>query len=158
MVLINWIDIIKAFSYFGFFILGLISSSTIFIPFPIPIYFPIVFSEKLGLNPIISAFFAALGSSFGETTSYFIGKGITITLLKKEEKKYKKYVKIFEKYGDVLIFLFASLPLPFDTIGIISGFLKYDIKKFLIFTFVGKLVKMLIIVYLGEIALQYIGW
>ncbi|MEM5820777.1 MAG: VTT domain-containing protein [Candidatus Aenigmatarchaeota archaeon] len=156
MFYIDFLEIIKTLSYLGFFISGLISSSTIFIP--IPLYGMIIFAEKLGINPILAAISAALGSSIGELTSYFIGMGIKETVLKREGKKYKKWLEYFKRFGEFSILLFAALPLPFDFIGILAGFLKYDIKKFVIFTFIGKLIKMLLIVYLGEIALQYLGW
>ncbi|MEM5830209.1 MAG: VTT domain-containing protein [Candidatus Aenigmatarchaeota archaeon] len=156
MFYIDFLEIIKTLSYLGFFISGLISSSTIFIP--IPLYGMIIFAEKLGINPILAAISAALGSSIGELTSYFIGMSIKETVLKREGKKYKKWLEYFKRFGEFSILLFAALPLPFDFIGILAGFLKYDIKKFVIFTFIGKLIKMLLIVYLGEIALQYLGW
>ncbi|MFH7903523.1 MAG: VTT domain-containing protein [Candidatus Aenigmatarchaeota archaeon] len=156
MLFLNFFEIIKNLSYLGFFVAGLISSSTIFIP--LPLYGIIVVAEKFGLNPILAAISAALGSSVGETTSYFVGMGIKETVLKKEGKKYKKWLNYFKRFGEFSILIFAALPLPFDIIGVLAGFLKYDIKKFIVFTFIGKLIKMLLIVYLGEFALQYLGW
>jgi len=154
MLGIDFIPLIKQLSYFGFFLVGLISSSTLFIPFPI--YSILIFSGSMGLNPIIAAIFTAAGSTLGEIIGFLVGRGSSNLFLKKEGKKYKKYVNFFKKFGGIAIFLFAALPLPFDIIGIISGFLKYDMKKFLLFTFLGKLIKMLIVAISGEIVLHYI--
>ncbi|MEM0324451.1 MAG: VTT domain-containing protein [Candidatus Aenigmatarchaeota archaeon] len=151
-------ELIKDLSYLGFFVAGLISSSTIF--FPIPFYFLIAISPKLGLNPYIAALFSAAGATLGELTSYFVGQGISSYAWNKlkENKTYKRMIRLFEKYGSRILIVFSFSPLPFDFIGIMCGFLKYDLKKFLIITFIGKLFKMLLIAYFGEIALHYIGW
>ncbi|MEM5843229.1 MAG: VTT domain-containing protein [Candidatus Aenigmatarchaeota archaeon] len=150
--------LIETFSYFGFFLSGLISSSTIF--FPVPIYFVIAFADKFGFNPIIVALLTALGASIGEITSYLVGAGTSFYAWKKirKSKNYKIAVNFFKKYGGLAIILFAITPLPFDVIGILCGFLRYDIKKFLIITFIGKLIQMFIIILLGEVAINYLGW
>jgi len=154
MLGLDFITLIKSFSYFGFFLSGLISSSTLFIPFPI--YSILIFSEKMGLNPIIAAIFTAAGATLGEFTGFLVGIGSSSIVFKKEKREYKKYVELFKKFGGITIFLFAALPLPFDVIGIISGFLKYDVKKFLLLTFLGKLIKMLTIAISGGIIINYI--
>lgn len=150
--------LVKNLSYLGFFLSGLISSSTIFVP--LPFYFIILLAPKFGLNSIVAAIFAAIGASIGEVTSYFIGQGISFYSWKKikRNKTYKKMIKLFGKFGSGILFFFAISPLPFDVLGITCGFLRYDLKKFLIITFFGKMIKMLIIVYFGEIALNYLGW
>lgn len=139
--------LIKTFSYFGFFLLGLISSSTVI--FPLPIYGIVAISVHFGYNPFLVALSTAIGLTLGELTGYLVGYGsykLAEKKLKKSEK-YKKYKKLVEKYGAVTIFLFAFLPMPFDIIGMICGSTKYDIKKFLLITFIGKFLKMLAIVY-----------
>lgn len=141
-----FINIIKIFSYFGFFLIGFISSSTIFLPFPI--YIISTLSIHFGYDPFLVAFFTSLGMSFGELTGYLVGFAGYKTYKKIEKNKYYKKFKIwFKKYGGVTIFIFALLPLPFDIVGIACGISKYSIKKFLLFTFFGKFLKMLLIAY-----------
>ncbi len=142
--MIDFATLIKTLSYFGIFISGFISSSTIFLP--LPLYVIIVFSKELGLNIYLTIFSASLGVTIGEITGYLAGLGIRSL---KEMKKIKKYEKIFRKYGFLSIFLFAALPLPFDIIGMLAGYLKYDLKKFLIAVFFGKLIKITIVAFIG---------
>ncbi|MEM0480597.1 MAG: VTT domain-containing protein [Candidatus Aenigmatarchaeota archaeon] len=147
--------LIKSFSYLGFFLVGLISSSTII--FPLPIYALVSVAPLFGYNPFLVAFFTSLGMTLGELTGYFVGYGSYKLLEKKirKVKEYKKYKKYVEKYGDVVIFLFSLLPLPFDIVGIICGSVKYDIKRFLFFTFLGKFLKILAIIY-GIYSIQHV--
>jgi membrane protein DedA with SNARE-associated domain len=141
-----FINLIKIFSYFGFFLIGFISSSTIFLPFPI--YVISTLSIHFGYNPILVAFLTSLGMSFGELTGYFVGFAGYKAYEKIEKNKYyKKFKGWFKKHGDATIFIFAFLPLPFDIVGIACGMSKYSIKKFLLFTFFGKFLKMLLIAY-----------
>jgi len=143
--------IASIFSYFGLFLIGFISTSTIFLPFPIYIF--TVISEKFGLNPLLVAISTSLGMSFGELTGYFTGYiGYKVSKKKIEKNKfYKKFKNWLKKFGSFAIFLFAFLPLPFDIVGIACGLGKYDVKKFLVFTFVGKFLKMLLILYFFEL-------
>lgn len=151
-------SLIEGFLYFGFFLSGLISSSTIFLPFPI--YFLILLAPKFGLNSIIAAICASIGSALGETTSYFFGYGISRYVFKNLEKnkKYKIFNKIFKKYGIFALFIFASSPIPFDFIGILCGMIKYNFKLFLLIAFIGKLIKMFLVIFIGDIILEYLGW
>jgi membrane protein YqaA with SNARE-associated domain len=141
-----FINLIRIFSYFGLFLIGFISSSTIFLPFPI--YVITTLSIHFGYSPISVAFLTSLGMSFGELTGYFVGFA-GYKVYKKIEKNmyYREFKKWFKRYGDVTIFLFAFLPLPFDIVGIACGMSKYSIKKFLLFIFFGKFFKMLLIAY-----------
>jgi membrane protein YqaA with SNARE-associated domain len=143
--------IVYIFSYFGFFLIGFISTSTIFLPFPIYIF--TVITEKFGFNPLLVALSTSLGMSFGELTGYFTGYiGYKLSRKKIEKNKfYRKFKNWFKKFGDLTIFLFAFLPLPFDVVGISCGLSKYDLKKFLLFTFLGKFLKMLLLLYSFEL-------
>ncbi len=143
--MINISKIIEVLGYFGVFIAGLISSSTIFVP--LPLYVIVAASKQLGLNIYISIILASIGVTIGELTSYFIGFGIR----KIKEFKIKKWEKFFKKYGFLAIFVLALIPFPFfDIIGLLAGYLKYDIKKFLIATFIGKFIKISLIGIFGD--------
>ena len=148
-------QLIVEFSYLGIFAIGVISSSTIFIPFPI--YAIIFFSTSLGLNPLAVGVVAGFGSAIGELTGYFIGLGgTTLAIEKKKSKWIKPIIKYFKKYGFATITVTAFLPFPFDIVGILSGMGEYDIKKFLIGTSIGKIGKCLLITYAGALLLPHV--
>jgi membrane protein YqaA with SNARE-associated domain len=150
-------QLIIEFSYLGIFIISVISSSTIFLPFPI--YVVIFFAPGIGLNPLLVGLVAGIGSAVGELTGYFIGLGGE-KAIEHKEKKQPKLVKFFEnlfkKYGFPVIVITAFIPFPFDIIGILSGLAEYDIKKFFIAVAIGKILKTTLIAYAGFIGLPYI--
>jgi membrane protein YqaA with SNARE-associated domain len=144
----------SAFGYFGILIISFVASASIFLPIPA---FLLVFGFGSILNPLLVGLFAALGAAFGELTSYGIGIGGRKAI----EKKYRKFLK---KYGKwlrnrnffLVVVVFAATPLPYDLIGIIGGIFKYDLKKFLIATFLGKLVMNTVIALAGYYGIRAI--
>lgn len=49
-----------------------------------------------------------------------------------------------QKYGDLTIVVLAFIPNPaFDIVGMMAGAMKIPLYRFLIFCFIGKLLKML---------------
>jgi membrane protein DedA with SNARE-associated domain len=138
---------IKLLGYIGVFLVSVISTSTIFLP--MPLYLIIFASSSLGMNPVLVAFFSGLGMAIGELTGYFIGLGGNLLMIKKHKKGIEKFEKFFKKYGFIAISLAAFLPFPFDIVGISAGIGRYDIKRFLLATFLGKFLKALIFALAG---------
>jgi len=146
--------LILTLGYFGVFLSSLISSSTVFIP--LPIYIPIIsISTQLGFNPILVSLLASLGSAIGEFLSYLIGSGIK-QIEGKRYERLKKLENFFKKFGGISILIFAILPLPFDLVGILAGLSRYDVKRFFIYTIIGKFFKMLLIYYLSFYGIELI--
>lgn len=148
-------SIITIYGILGFFLLTFISSLTIFFLIPT---FSIIFLFSGFLKDPFQVFllgtFSGLGSALGEITGYALGFSGR-ELISKDSERLEKIKKRINKYGVVFIFLFAISPLPFDIIGIISGIIEYDFRKFIIATILGKIVKYLIICYAGFFS---IGW
>lgn len=157
-------QLILQFSYLAVFIVSIISTSTIFVPFPI--YVIIFFAAGLGLHPFMVGVFAGLGSAIGEMFGYLIGIGgryvaeekvvLEKTKKKRTSKFVRKFEKLFKSYGFWVIMITSFLPFPFDFIGILSGASKYDIKKFYIGVSVGKIAKCLLIAYAGYLTIPYV--
>ena len=62
-----------------------------------------------------------------------------------------------ERYGAVVvIFVFSILPLPFDVIGIICGITRYDIRKFMVATTAGKIIKFTLISLAGFYGISWL--
>jgi membrane protein YqaA with SNARE-associated domain len=152
--------IVNSLGYLGAFLIGVITSATLFIPTPA---FIIVFLLAATMNPVLLGFFAGLGSAVGEMSGYLIGFGGEKFLLKKHEKKIRQIERYFEKHGSkLIIFLFSATPLPFDVVGLFCGAVKYPLKTFFLFTLAGKLVKYWAIAFAGFYGmhwlLDFIGW
>ena len=123
----------------GIFLTSFISSASII--FPIPAFVIIPATAALpSMNPFIVTIFAGLGSALGESLGYGLGKGSKKIQEKKYSKQINRYRKMLEK-GNIFIWIiiFAATPLPDDVIGIISGLMDYEFKKFFIATLIGKI-------------------
>lgn len=110
------------------------------------------------LNPWVIILAASWGSAIGELLSYGVGYGGRNVLREKARKWVSRIEKWSERHGTFAIILFiASLPLPLtDFVGLFSGIIAYDMKKFFIATFIGKLIKFTIFVFIFLYGLNWI--
>jgi membrane protein YqaA with SNARE-associated domain len=134
---ISWSEgLIQAFGYAGVFLVSLLSSASIFLPVP---GFLFIIAAAPFLNPWIVGVAAGAGAAIGELTGYALGKGGSRVLSAKDQKWLKRGERWFtEKKGFLVIFLFAATPLPDDVTGILGGMFRYDWKRFLLASFLGK--------------------
>lgn len=136
---------LKNLGYFGVFIINLIGSATIILPVP-----ALLTTVAAGtfLNPILAGIFSAAGSTIGELTGYYTGVGGGGLI--KKDKKIERVEKWMDKYGLWVVFVLAAIPNPlFDMAGIISGASGIPLKKYLIAVFGGKLIKFVLLAYVG---------
>jgi len=138
-------DLIVNYSYFGLFIISLITSLIMFMPIPI---FPFLVLAALFLNPWLAALIVAIGSSIGEIAGYFTGMGTShIFKLKDKVKNNKMLLKVknlLEKKHFYMVALLSLIPLPMNTLGIAAGIIRYKKLKFIIGVFIGKLIRMFV--------------
>ena len=147
-------ELIETLGYLGLFSANLISTSTVI--FPLPGYILIFIFGGI-LNPWFVALFSALGSALGEGVAYGLGRGGGYFFKKKQEKYFLRAKGWFErKKGFAIIVIFAATPLPFDVVGITSGALNYNFKKFLLAAFLGKLIAALILSFGGFYSIKWI--
>lgn len=151
-------DLVINYWYLGVFLIGFLSSFTIFLPTPAFIVVFILAGPQFGLNPILLGIVGGLGAAVGELVGYVIGYGSKELLLKKYKKRLDKLEETFKKYGaSLIIFVFAATPLPFDLIGIFCGAVKYPVKKFFIPLLIGKIVKYLFIAIAGFYGMAWVS-
>lgn len=147
------IGLANTYGLIGVFIIGFLSSFTLFIPSPA---FFVVFLLGSVINPLPLGIAAGLGSAAGELTSYYAGYGVSLAT-KRYKKKFMAVEKMFQKYNaPLIIFVFSATPLPFDVVGIFCGAVRYPLKKFFLATLAGKLVKFTLIAYAGFYGLEAI--
>ena len=131
--------------YIGVFIINLLGSATIILPIP---SFAATIAGGAVLNPILTGIFSAMGSTLGELTGYYAGVGGDE--LVKKNKNIQKVEKWMDKHGLWVVFVLAAIPNPFfDLAGIISGASGIPIRKYLMVVFAGKLIKFIILAYIG---------
>ncbi|HEY0580276.1 MAG TPA: VTT domain-containing protein [Candidatus Nitrosocosmicus sp.] len=132
--------------YIGIFIISFLGSILIFIPVP---YFPILITSALNkeLDPNIIALSATFGAVLAKSSIFIASYYGRNLLSNKTKSKILPLQNFLAKYGGLAAFIAALLPVPDDLVYIPLGIAKYSVRKFVLFTFIGKLLYGLIIVW-----------
>lgn len=155
--------LVSNFWWLGVFLLGLISSATLFLPAP---GFVVIYALGTTYNPFVLGAIGGLGSAIGEFTGYYIGYGVDKFYIKRRGKRFKERLisisKSFQRYHPSLVlFFFSFTPVPFDVAGLFCGIIKYPKEKFFIPVLIGKVAKYTLIALAGfysvDIVLRIMG-
>lgn len=153
---IDWMMTLSAqYGYFGIFVISLIGALSIFFPIP---YTVVIFT--LGgmqtFEPVWIAVAAGIGSTIGEFSGYLLGFGGRKAIGQKYKRKMDLLLKVFDKYGPAVIFVFALTPLPDDLLFIPLGVMRYSVIRAFIPALIGKFTMNLIVAYSGRFSLQIV--
>ena len=140
---------LASLGYLGAFLTGFIGSATVALPTPV---FAVVAVVGSILNPFLVGLVTAIGSTIGDLMGYYIGyagggKGV-------DHNDYASVQTFMRNYGFLAIFVVAMTP-AIDLAGIVAGYNNYPIGKFLMATFLGKLIKFLFYAYAGNRIAKY---
>ena len=134
-----------AFGYPGIFLVSVLSNATLILPVP-----GVIFTSAMGavFNPFLVALAAGTGATLGEITGYmagFSGQGVI-----ENRQWYERVTGWMKRYGDVVILVLAFVPNPvFDIAGMVAGALRMPLWRYFIFSWIGKVGKMLLFAYGG---------
>jgi uncharacterized membrane protein YdjX (TVP38/TMEM64 family) len=142
--------------YVGAFTSGLIGTSSLMISlFPPQVVVFILSDPSLGFNPLLIGIAGGIGAGIGQYAHYYIGEGGRYVIPQKYRDRIDAWKPKVEKYGALLIFLFAATPLtPDDLIWIPLGMMKYPKKKALVASIIGKTVMLVAFAYAGYYGLS----
>lgn len=143
------------YGYFGIFLISLLGSTSIFFPIPYPVVL-FTLGTVEAFNPFLIALASGLGSAVGEFSGYLLGLGGRKIISDDRKHKMEFLLKVFGKFGPIVVFLFALLPLPDDLLFIPLGIMHYSFLKAFIPALLGKLCMSLIIVYSARFAVGII--
>lgn len=150
MQLPDWINFLLQFEYFGVFLVSFIGAVSIIVP--IPYTFVILWLGMRGtMNPLLLAIAGGIGSAIGEFSGYALGYYGRNIISKKRQRKMNYMVRVLNRYGPVVIFLFALTPLPDDLLFIPLGIMRYTFIKAFIPCFLGKLLMCGILAFGGQL-------
>ena len=148
------------YEYFGIFLISLIGASSIFFPIPYTVVIFALGGLKVGeawvFEPVWIAVTAGIGSAFGEFSGYLLGFGGRRVIGEKYKKKMEFLMKLFARFGPIIIFLFALTPLPDDLLFIPLGVIRYSLIQALIPALIGKICMNFIVAYSGRFSIQVI--
>ena len=137
------------YGYPGIFFLSILSNATVLLPAPGILF---VFAMGAVFNPFWVAIAAGCGAAIGELSGYLAGFGGQFVVERADVyQRILDWMKSHSKADFLMIFLLAFIPNPFfDLAGIAAGFLRIPVFRFLIACCLGKIMKMLVIAYLGS--------
>lgn len=150
---LDWISIFTQFGYFGVFLISLIGSLSVIVPVPYTIAYYLL---GVTLDPLLIALVGGFGSALGEIAGYAVGY-LGHALIDEEQKRKMSYLlKIFDRYGPLLVFLFALTPLPDGLLFIALGISRYSFVNVFIPCLLGKIAMAYIIAYSGKVSYGFI--
>jgi len=141
--------------YLGLFVATFIASAALFFPLP---GLAVVFVAATVLSPPWVALVASLGSTLGEISGYFVGRFGVTGLIQSRLKLYSTAEHWMQRYGVFAVWFFAAFPLLiFDLMAVAAGALRLPVWKFLLATWLGRLPRAYIEVYviLGILHLSF---
>ena len=141
---------LAGYGYLGAFLISLLSSATIILPIP---GIAVIFALGATYDPYLVGLAAGAGSALGELSGYmagYSGQGVF-----RKSKTYLRMEHWMRRRGSLVIFVLAFVPNPiFDLAGAAAGILRYPVWKFLLFCFLGKTPRSILIAFAGAWALQ----
>ena len=148
--LVNWMQTFaQDYGYVGIFLISLLGATSIFVPIPSTVVI-FILSSQTTFDPLLIAVFAGAGAAIGELSGYLIGIGGRKVIGEKYKRKMDILMKLFERFGPIVIFVFALTPLPDDLLFIPLGVMRYKILHAFIPALIGKFVSNLIVAYAGR--------
>lgn len=135
-----------ALSYPGVFLIALLANATVLLPAP---GVALIYAMGAILNPVGIGLAAGTGGTIGELSGYLAGfSGQAII---ERTDIYSRIKPKVDKYGGWAILVLSAIPNPFfDIAGIAAGIAKMPLRTFLIFTWVGQVIKMTLFALAGH--------
>lgn len=115
--------------------------SLFFIAYPAEVLF--LLYTKVGYGIIYVSAIMLLFTMIAQFVNYSMGYFINEKLLSRFIKHKKMHLDKLKKYGYLFIIILNILPLPADILSVILGVVKYDFRKAMFYTLIGKVLKFL---------------
>ncbi|MBI4218748.1 MAG: VTT domain-containing protein [Chloroflexi bacterium] len=131
---------VETIGYPGVWVFAFIGASSIILPVPGLAAVCAAAAPAAGLHPAAIGLVAASAEALGEMTGYLAG--VTGESFVQRNRLYPKVKAWVLRRGGLVFLLMSAFPNPlFDLLGVAAGSVRYPIRKFILFTFVGKAVK-----------------
>ena len=151
------IDELKGYGYLGALLISLIFNATVILPAGNVV----VLAALAAVLPsaILVGLAGGIGAAIGETTGYIAGYSGRVIIARR--KMYLQVEGWVGRWGSIVIFLFALLPLIFDLAGIAAGVLRFPFWKFFLICWLGRTLLYIVVALAGawgwEILLPYLS-
>ena len=122
----------KKTGYAGVFFYGILGPVTLIIP---------IMSQSYNL--IILSLVASAGVCINDTLAYIVGRNTDAFIEK--TNKVRVVEKYVNRYGFLALLGISILPIPYDFIGILVGYLDLNYKKYILPLFIGKFIRFILV-------------
>ena len=154
-------DYFRTWGYPGVFVVTLIANATVILPTP---GFLAVIIAGAVLNPLLVALMGAAGMTLGELSGYLMGRmgrALTTVEMQTDPSRGHRWAawsqRLVDRWGMLGIFVLAATPNPlFDIAGIAAGMARMSVWRFLVATFVGRLMRTLLLAYASAYSMDRI--
>jgi membrane protein DedA with SNARE-associated domain len=142
-----------AYGYPGIFLIALLANATVLLPAP---GVAVIYAMGAVFNPIGVALAAGTGAAIGELSGYLAGFSGQAVIDRGDV--FERIHPWVEKYGGWAILVLSAIPNPFfDIAGIAAGMTKMPVRTFLLFTWIGQMIKMLLFALAGKYSINWIS-
>ena len=132
--------------YPGVFLVALLANATVLLPAP---GVAVIYAMGAIFNPFGVGLAAGTGGALGEVSGYLAGFSGQAVVERTEV--YNRVRPWVDKYGGWAILVLSAIPNPFfDIAGIAAGIAKMPLRTFLLFTWIGQLIKMTLFALAGH--------
>ena len=171
----GWVDQddLEALSYPGLFLANFLGTATVFVPVPgltaAGQALIVAGPRDLGLNPVGVVAAGAAGMTLAESTAYLagaVGRGVAEERkmpvggrLGKSLRRAAGWVDwLMARYGFATLLVLSAVPNPlFEFAGITAGAVRMNFWRFLLAVGVGKTMRVIILVIVGDAFLDFFG-
>jgi uncharacterized membrane protein YdjX (TVP38/TMEM64 family) len=142
-----------AFGYPGIFLIALLANATVLLPAP---GVAVIYAMGSIFNPLWVGLSAGAGGAIGELSGYLAGFSGQAVIERSDI--YERITPWLEKYGGWTILVLAAIPNPFfDIAGVAAGAAKMSMWRFLLFCFIGQIIKMTMFAYAGKYSIEWVS-
>jgi len=138
--------------YPGIFLVALLANATVFLPAP---GVAVVFAMGSIFHPLGVALAAGTGGTLGELSGFLAGFSGQAVIERTDI--YTRVAPWIAKYGGWAILVFAAIPNPFfDIAGVAAGVSKMSVWRFLLFCWIGQVIKMGLFAFAGAYSITWL--
>ena len=148
-------DEFLVYGYPGIFVISILANATILLPAP---GLALVFALAGVFPPLGVAIAAGAGAAIGELSGYLAGfSGQAVIEDAALYQRLTTWMERNRRSAYLAIAILAFVPNPFfDLAGMAAGALRLPIGPFLLWAFLGKVLKMLVIAWAGSSSIDWL--
>lgn len=139
------------YGYPGIFLISFMAYATVLLPAP---GVALVFTMGSVFNPLGVALAAGTGAALGELSGYLAGfSGQAVV---ERVDIYDRLTRWMQKNGSLTVLVLAAIPNPFfDLAGVAAGSLKMPVLRFLLWCWIGEIIKMSVFAFAGAKSINF---